>query len=373
METLTNKKPQRYPWKFLIHSFLGLKLSLFLLFVMATGTIAVVSEEIEWLFDPKVRASGSLSDASWGDQYAAAQKAYPTYVITYASAGEGPYLASQFSATSPSGESRIIFVDPGTGKVAGESGWVTFGAIMRAMHYHLFTDVWGDWGFFAVTSLGFVMIVSLITGLLTYKKFWKGFAKLPRSRSGKRVFWGDFHKLAGLWSVLFVLLIGLTSIWYFAEHILYRKGVAIETPQAVISDEALASLGPEAPQRLPLDQLISIAKEQMPGLRVKQIWFPYAPEEPLSIRGQASALLVRDRTNRVELNSYTGEVLQVLPAGKMGFLERWIHTADPLHFGDFGGLVSKMIWVLFGILLCVLSVSGASIYMQRTAQALTGR
>jgi uncharacterized iron-regulated membrane protein len=361
-----DRRPGR-PLAFLLHSLLGLKLSLFVFFVCATGTIAVVSQELEWVFSPQVRASRPGTAVNWGAQYAAAKAAYPTYAISGILAGEEPYLATTVHATSPAGERRVIYVDPVTGRVTGESGWVTFSSFMRGLHYYLFTP--SDWGFYAVTALGFVLVGSVITGLLTYKKFWRGFFTLPRTDRSARVWWGGVHKLVGLWSVWFVLIIALTSIWYFVERLLYRAGVELEMPQATLSAASLAALGPTPPQPVPLDELIARARREIPDLAIKQIWFPSAPEEPIFIRGQASAWLVRDRTNGVELNPYSGEVVAVRRAEEMPLLERWVHTADPLHFGDFGGLWSKLIWVFFGLLMCVSTASGAVIYAKRTAIA----
>jgi uncharacterized iron-regulated membrane protein len=359
--------PTHRPLAFLLHSLLGLKLSLFICFVCATGTIAVVSHELEWVFSPKMRTSRAGTAVSWGAQRTAAQAAYPTYALTGIEAGEEPYLTTKIHATSPAGERRVIYVDPATGRVTGESSWITFSSFMRGLHYYLFTP--GDWGFYAVTALGFVLMGSLVTGLMTYKKFWRGFFTLPRVDRSARVWWGGLHKLIGLWSVWFVLLMALTSMWYFAERLLYRVGVEFETPRATISAESLGTLGPETPQPLPLDELIARARKEVSDLKVKQIWFPESPEAPISVRGQAGAWLVRDRTNSVELNPYTGEVVAVLGAEEMRLLERWVHTADPLHFGDFGGLWSKLLWVFFGLLLCVSAASGAVIYAKRTATA----
>jgi uncharacterized iron-regulated membrane protein len=354
------------PLAFRLHSLLGLKLSLLVLFVCLTGTIAVVSDEIEWLISPKFRASATDRRVSWQAQYDAAQAAFPMYRITYISAGEEPYLASRISATGPSGESRTIYVDPATGNVNGQSGFITFRSFMRALHYYLFAP--GDWGFYLVTSLGFVLMGSVITGFLVYKKFWRSFFSLPRTDRSARLFWGTLHKLVALWSAWFVVIIGLTSVWYFGERILYRLDIPIEGDLQGAVPVELANTEPA--RRRSLDELVARAQAALPGLMAKSIELPLHVEDPIYIKGQASARFVRDRTNGVALNPYTGAVLSMRRAEEMPFLERWVHTADPLHFGDFGGLWSKVLWLVFGLVMCALAASGVLVYAKRIQRQL---
>ncbi|CAI2718812.1 PepSY-associated TM helix domain-containing protein [Nitrospina watsonii] len=356
------------PWVWYLHSLFGLKLSLFLLFVSATGTAAVVSDEIEWLVYPEARATTSSARASWETQYHAAVRAFPFHTLTYMEAGEEPFLATRISATAPDGTSRVIFIDPATGRVTGERGWVTVRSFLRALHYLLFAP--DDWGFFPVTILGFVLLVSLVTGMRVIKKPGHSAGRWPRRYKGPRVFWGDVHRLIGVWSSWFVLVMAVTSIWYFAERLAWRAGIDWEAPRTTLSAAEWQHLAEEraALERLPLDQLVRKAQQAFPGLNVRQISLPADVNETIVFQGQTGAWLVRDRTNSVELNPYTGDVIAVNRAEAMSWLERWEHTADPLHFGDFGGLTSKLVWVGFGIILCLLSLSGTIVYIRRLAK-----
>lgn len=151
----------------------------------------------------------------------------------------------------------------------------------------------------------------------------------------------------------FVLIIALTGVWYFWERILDRLDIEFETPQAVIPAHELEALGPQPPQRWPLDALVARAHAALPGLAVQGIALPSERQQPIAVRGQASAWLVRDRANGVDMHPYTGAVLAVHRAEHMSGLERWVHTADPLHFGDFGGVWSKLLWVVCGLVSCV--------------------
>jgi uncharacterized iron-regulated membrane protein len=45
----------------------------------------------------------------------------------------------------------------------------------------------------------------------------------------------------------------------------------------------------------------------------------------------------------------------------MSALERFGAAVDPLHFGDFGGLVSKLVWFIFGLALTGLAITGWSL------------
>lgn len=336
-----------------------------MLFVSLTGTIATVSDELEWLFWPAVRSTAA-ENFSWQRQLEAARRAYPDYRFTYISAGEGSYLATQLRAVMPDGRRRNVFVDPGTNQVTAESRAVTFKSFMRAIHYYLFVP--GDAIFYLISSLGIVLLASLVAGIAVYKKFWRGFFRMPRWGKGSRTVWGDVHRLAGLWSLPFVFIIGLTSVWYLVERAMYRAGL---DPEKTLQQTILAH--PASHSVKSLDEIVRTAENALPAYRVRSISLPRDADDAVVVQGQTAAWFVRERANRVAIDQHSGEVLATRHTKDQPAVELWSHMADPFHFGDFGGLWSKLLWVVFGLALCGLSVSGVIIYCQRMARYSNAR
>ena len=197
-----SKKSRSKIW-FLVHSWLALPIWFFVLIVCVTGTLAVVSQEIVWLANPDVRASKPSDDAqalSYDQVVAAIKQAEPQLMVRSISTPDEGHFALDAAVTYPDGRSVTVYVNPYTGAIQGVSPQFNFQAFTRALHgWWLvpFTNGY-SWGWYLVSLLGLPLLVSLITGLVVYKKFWKGFLKPNlRFKHGARIFWGDFHRLSG--------------------------------------------------------------------------------------------------------------------------------------------------------------------------------
>ena len=355
----------RRPLAFLLHSLFGLKLSLFLGFVCLTGTIATVAHEVEWLVQPEVRGVSDGRTDDYAGMWALVRQRYPgayiTSLGTYDRADSG-YFARQADVTLPDGTTRRLFIDPARMAVTGEGSGHSFHSIMRGLHYYLLLP--GALPFYLVTSLGFVLLLSLVTGLLTYKKFWRGFWRMPRWDRSTRTWSGDLHRLIGLWSLWFVAVIGVTSVWYLVE----RAAPSMETP-APLAERRQFLAAPE-PERVA--RWVAAARARFPGISITMVQLPYGEDDPVVVQGAWRAWLVRERTDALFIDPASDRVIGERSAAKMSALERWVHTADPLHFGNFGWLVTKLIWVVFGLMLTALSATGVVIFNKRTARAVAG-
>jgi uncharacterized iron-regulated membrane protein len=64
----------------------------------------------------------------------------------------------------------------------------------------------------------------------------------------------------------------------------------------------------------------------------------------------------------------TGEFLTKFRGEQLNAVARITEAVDPLHFGTFAGLPSRILYFVFGILLSTLAVSGTYMFAMKTAR-----
>jgi uncharacterized iron-regulated membrane protein len=369
-----SKKSRSRLW-FLVHSWLALPVWFFLLIICVTGTLATVSQEIVWLANPDVRASKPSDDAerlSYGQILAAINRAEPELAVQSIDRPDEDHFALTARVSYPDGSSPTIYVNPYTGAIQGISPQFDFRQFTRALHgWWLvpFTNGF-SWGWYLVSLTGIPMLLSLITGLVVYKRFWGGFFR-PRLRVGQgaRIFWGDFHRLSGIWSIWFIAVISITGIWFLIRALLFDFHISISTegvPPVVSREEVpLAASAREVP-RIDLDRAVSVAQGAVPGLEASSIDLPIYAYGHITVAGRGWYPLM---FQSVTVNPYNGEIDAKRLLNDRSSLEFVTESMRPLHVGDFGGLWVKLIWCFFGLLLSMMVLSGLLIWSKRTVQA----
>ena len=349
------RKTSRIWWT--VHQWVGLKLSLFMAFIMLTGTLAVVSHELDWLLQPSLRVAPASAEGpvAWARIAQNAARHPGVAEVWSLEAPTASAFAVKVTVKSTGGDLFYLHAHPTTGAIQGEGPWVGAQRVLRNMHRHL--NMPTKIGVPIVAFLGVLLLISLATSLVVYKKWWRGFTKPLRTRDA-RTWWGDFHRLSGVWSLWFVALIALTSVWYFVESL----GLDAPPPPEVEADTE------SEPQAMGLEPAFTAALTAYPGLEVRRVLLPGQLSPVLQIHGDYKATLVRPRANTVWVDPASAEVLLTTDGRDMTVHQRIGEMADPLHFGDFGGYWTKVPWFLFGLLLTGLSLSGAAIYSLRIAR-----
>lgn len=351
---------------FLFHSWVGLKLCLFMSFILLTGTLATVSMEIDWLFNASMRAAPATQvRASWGTLAENVQAAYPDHHLLYLATPPEPWFAAGAMIASPEAKIRYVYLDPETGRVQGGSGFFNVQRFLRNTHRHLMLPV--KYGVPIVCSLVLLLMVSLVSSLFIYKRWWRGFLAWPR-RGNRRRFWGDLHRLGGVWSLWFIALMALTGLWYMVE-VLGGAAPALGDFGRPPADPEASATAPYRLKAARVDAWVAAAQHAYPRLRIEGVAPPLSAGDLLVVNGQADAMLVRARANAVGVRADTGAVVGVLHGETLGVHQRISEMADPLHFGTWGGFPTRLIWFFFGLIMTGMSLSGAYLYALRIRAA----
>ena len=358
------------------HSYLGFHTSILLFIICLSGTLATISHEIDWLIyeDLRVDKPDNIDSPyfvhdkammhDWGASYENAKKAYPEVYLSFLTPSLNAYTAIHFVGFTKDKKRRRIYLDPYTNEVQGNHSWINIQRILRTFHMILYIP--NGIGKIIVTFFGFILLILIITGLVVYRQFYKGFFKL-RLHKGFRLAVKDIHKLIAVWSLWFLFVIALSAIWYFTENkvFMYKKW---QNAQAVAQNKTIKL---ENPVKLydfngkDINHFVKIAQSQYDGLKVSTLVLPFRSKDKVKLYLSDRNPFLRNRANIVKIDPVSFKVLSVKRSEELNTYDFLTDLADPLHFGNFAGFYSKIVYFIFGLLLCVLILTGAMIYYQR--------
>jgi uncharacterized iron-regulated membrane protein len=274
--------------------------------------------------------------------------------------------AAQASVAFGRSDFRNVYIHPDTGEVQGTFSQFNVARFFRSFHKQFYIYP-GDLphGAWFVGPLALVLLLSVGTGISFYKIRW-GDLLLQRRSRGPRVWLSSFHRASGVWMLVFSLIFAVTGLWYFVERAVLDLGLPLQGVEALVSANALTLQPGE--ERASLDKAVASAREAFPELQVQAIYFPTRPEVPITLYGEAEAWLVRPSANHVMVDPYTGEALRRQDARDLSPLVRLVQTVDPLHFGSFGGLLTKLLWLAAGVVISASVLGGAFLWFLRLRQ-----
>lgn len=343
---------------FNLHSWAGLFVGVLLFVICVSGTLATLSHEIEYLSDSKYRALTASVETNYQAIENALSQHYPSAQVLYIQRHKQDYLATEV-ALKINDTFRFVYLDAATGSLLGEGEWARVSRFLRNWHMNLSMG-WG--GKLIVTSLSILLCILLVSSFYVYRRWWQGFFKKPAPLCGdKRSGWSDWHKLLGIWSFWFITVMAVTGLWYLFEHGLQTAKIPHYVAQPAAVSEFKKQPANAQKDAISLTEAAIAAQQAFPSLDIRYIRYGNFANQAIEVRGYNNDILLRLRANRVYLAPSTGRVLGVQKGEDLPVFSRIKDTADPLHFGNFAGIGTKLIWGLFGALMSF--VSAAGIYM----------
>ncbi|MBW4698463.1 MAG: PepSY domain-containing protein [Aphanocapsa lilacina HA4352-LM1] len=328
---------------FTLHQIAGLVFGLILLIIGLTGSAIVFWQPIDRQLQPELYQPSLRAAASIDRVLDAARAHYPHSPPTGLFLREGNVHIVYFTTA---GDKRLqVFVDPESYRVRGSRYWEeSLVGVLYKLHYTLLAGEFGKW----VTGISAVVLLGLgITGMV----LWPGWKKW---QAGTKMRWGanlrivayDMHKLSGILTSLFLAILGLTGA-YFMFYEPFRSAVyaltfTSEPPKPVSTPSAgVAPLGADA--------AIALARPHLDGAEFQGISLPAKPDAAMQVRGRFPEEGPASRYIRVFMDQYSGAVLQVKD-GRTPNTPDWIlNWMAPLHFGNYGGLFTQVMYLLVGL------------------------
>jgi len=338
------------------HHWCGLIVGLFLLMMSVTGALLVFAHEwesLEYVPPIKVEEGTPSFDAS----FTQVQQAYPGWEIRmYHLPQKDQALIYELRQQE---KSKKIYRHPVSGALIGvnENANTSFQRSLLLLHYTLFA---GTAGKITVFCIGVLFLITLLTGLIVYRKsLLKVFTfKMRFNWQTARSSYSSLHRIVGVWSLLFNILIVCTGLWLSGQISLN----AIKAPKGKGDVSALAPINS-------IDAVVTKLAAEQPNFEIHLLRVrPGSNVIGVSGRLLNDPKVYGDYYSGFTFDGTTGEMLSAYFMQQMTFGQRLARMAAPLHFGTYGGMALKIVYCLLGLTPALLSISGFVLWRKRGQQ-----
>lgn len=349
----------------MVHRALGLGVGCLLVLLGLTGSLLIFQPDLEqyWVtrtFEPIVPQAQHISVEAAVNTVQAAYKSKSLKPTTIQVLPEKNFYSVRLSGDEAD-DRWDVFVNAYTGDILGDRNYErTLMANLLKLHVSLFA---GDRGTIITGMAGFFLLSLSLTGIILWpgwRKLATGF-KIKFNAHPKRTNF-DIHKVAGIIAAVFLCFTSFTGFcWNFYDWTAPLIYAATFTQEP----EDLASTPIPGKSPLGLDEILRRSNAALPGTATTYIYPPTEPEEVFTIGKRFPFDTRGEGLSSVELDQYSGAVLRVWDERSLPLGDRILNTFEPLHYGTFGGLPTRILYVFVGFTPIILMVTGFIMWKHR--------
>ena len=343
---------------FRLHAWVGIIFGPLLYVICLSGSFAVFSNEIDWLLNPKIKSQpGKIN---WDLVYSKFNESYPNSELTTVRAPIHSGFAVQSYAKFKNGKTLRVYSNPVTGEVQTLENFWNTQRFFRSFHRRFFI-LPGKVGILFVSLYAIPLIVLVILGVRVQgKKIIKLIYNFRNIKNQKKLF-SNWHLLLSNWSWIFAVVISLTGIWY---------GVETFKPASSQRNDEIHNFKSEINSYDKIENKINflcgLSLNFIDRFTINSIRFD-RKRDSIIIQGKTSGMgtFFRSRANSVTFNFKTGKLVSVYRSVNDTKHKILSDIADPIHFGDWGGLITQIIWFLLGLMLSIAIMFGLILSTKR--------
>jgi uncharacterized iron-regulated membrane protein len=353
----------RKPTFLKLHRWIGLGVGLFLIVQALTGTSLVFRDEIERVIHPGLIVAEHGARLPVQSLVDAFHAAHPEAELTRAELSDRSDQAVQLRWTAK-GARGVTAIDPFTARIVGDglaNSWPM--EWIFNLHENLHT---GPVGQTLIGAEGLGLLFMALTGLFYW---WPGARRL---RQGFRVKldgsadlrWRTLHRAVGAGAALLLLVSATTGVLMVWKDSL-RNALATVTKTEQRPAPKVAKRAGMA--FLPVDRLVAEAKAHYGDTPLRQLRFS-SGGRVVAVYLTGARTIRPDGTSQAFYNAYDGSELGHYVAGTLPASNEFIDWIYTVHTGQWGGMLTRLILVLTGLVLAGMAASGLWLWYARTAR-----
>ncbi|EHQ26413.1 PepSY-associated TM helix domain-containing protein [Mucilaginibacter paludis] len=350
---------------FKLHGWMGLFAGLFFLLYGITGSMLMFRHQLDRYFNPELHQLKPTAHTIPADQlYRMVLRTHPNLrklvLHDFPENQQDCYEFMLYKRQQKLTDNYLyyIFVNPYTGQIIREGSYGDVGPSffrwLYTLHYSLQL---GIPGMLLTAIMGIVMLLSLLTGVIVYRKhFWQALRfKAGLNFKNRRTAVSSLHRILGVWSLGFTAVLFFTGFWMLKEYF---------TPEQWALPKYQAAYAVPAN----VDSMIMSAKKIVPGFKPIAVNIPTTKGADVLVRGlmpTTGFFLLQGKASGLSFDAQTGKFKKLSDIDKQSFDQRFETEVYNLHIGSYGGDVIRWFYVILGLLPGILSVSGAILWFRR--------
>jgi uncharacterized iron-regulated membrane protein len=358
-----------------LHLWLGLSLGALLVLIALSGSTMIFRYELERFFYPSLtHTSGSgaqhLDACLVAAQSVNPQKSVRTLRLPTHSDGTLEWLTIPIGQSTKE-QATTVYTDPYTCAVLGTRGpGKDVMSFLVNFHHALFLKKNGA---YLQTCVALTAVFLAVSGLIQWwPRSWSWSRLRPRASSR------PLHYAVGFWFCLPLIVIASTAIFMawrseITKALLNEDSAKVAAAKSITETrKSLDATKPKTPLPLSLDAIMSAARSAKPEASWRILTLPLSPRDATRITYQLPGEYGRAGNNQIALKQNPGgtpRVTSITELRNATAEKRFLTLLATIHYGEFAGIVSRLLWCLTGFMPAVLFASGLRMYRRRLLSA----
>lgn len=206
-----------------------------------------------------------------------------------------------------------------------------------------------------------------LSGMILYRRFWVKLFTL-RFNSTKRILFSDTHKFIGIVSSPVLLLTAFTGAYWNLIGIIHELDEHSGEEHAYITQPFYSS-------EISFESIRQQSGVEITGFKAGYLAIPHEKEEQIVFYGEVPSNnpFNSEYASMVTFDKTTGKLIGAHDIRTADTLSVFLDSFRKLHFGYFGGIFTRILWCILGLMPVILAFTGLYLYWQRQKQRRVSR